>query len=207
MAADSARVRAVFLDRDGTLMEEVGHCGKPDLVEVFPGVPEALLKLRDAGFLLCLITNQGGIGQGFFTEEDFHAVQAELFRQLHPARIDAVYYCPDPPHLASPRRKPGAGMLLEAAQELGIDLAQSYIVGDRDSDILCGRSAGLHTVLVETGYGRQTESCPEFRVPSLVHAAELIVERNSEVRMKKSERRATDRGSEFRGAPAAPSEF
>ena len=175
MSPDSARARAVFLDRDGTIMEEVGHCSKPSLVRVFPGVPEALLKLRDAGFLLCMVTNQGGIGQGFFTEEDFHAVQAELFRQIHPARIDAVYFCSDPPHLASPRRKPGTAMLVEAAQDLGIDLTQSYIVGDRDSDILCGRNAGMRTFLVETGYGRHVVSSPEFRVPSLVHAAGLIL--------------------------------
>ena len=173
MALDSAR--AVFLDRDGTVMEEVGHCRHPSQVCVYPGVPEALIKLRSAGFLLCMITNQSGIGQGLFTEQDFHAVQAELLRQLHPARLDGVYFCPDPPQLASTRRKPGTGMLLEAAREFGIDLERSCLIGDRNSDIECGRSAGMRTFLVETGYGRQATASPQFRVPSLVHAAELIL--------------------------------
>src|SRR5690349_17519143 len=174
MPPDSA-CRAVFFDRDGTVMEEVGHCSLAGQLCVFPGVPEALLKLRNAGFLLCMITNQSGIGQGLFTEQDFHSVQIEVLRQLLPARIYGVYFCPDPPHLASPRRKPGTGMLEEADQEFGIDLKRSYLIGDRDSDIECGQSAGMRTFLVETGYGRHATASPEFRVPTLVHAVELIL--------------------------------
>ena len=172
---DPSRRRAVFLDRDGTLMEAVVYCRDPAHVRVFPGVTEALIKLREAGFLICIITNQSGIGQGLLTEKDFHRVQAELFRQLAPARVDAVYFCPDHPKDPSPRRKPGIGMLLEAAHDFGIDLTESYLVGDRDIDIECGRNAGTHTLLVETGYGRETVCRPEFRVPSVVEAAALIV--------------------------------
>jgi D-glycero-D-manno-heptose 1,7-bisphosphate phosphatase len=144
---------AIFLDRDGTLMEEAGYCADPRKVRVFDGVPAALEELRLAGYRLILVTNQSGIGRGYFTVEDYRAVQAEFERQILPAYLDAVYFCPDAPDAPSKRRKPAPGMLLEAAQEHGIDLPRSWMVGDKASDIACGLAAGCRTLLVLTGYG------------------------------------------------------
>ncbi len=146
---------AIFLDRDGTLMEEVGYCADPSQVRVFPGVIEALQELRDAGYLLILITNQSGIGRGYFTEGTFRAVQSEFERQILPARLDGVYFSPDVE--ASVRRKPAPGMLLEAARDHSIDLARSYMVGDKTSDIEAGACCRMQqgTILVQTGYGRE----------------------------------------------------
>jgi D-glycero-D-manno-heptose 1,7-bisphosphate phosphatase len=164
---------AIFLDRDGTLMEEVGYCSDPAQVRVFTGVTAALEQLRDAGFLLILITNQSGIGRGHFTEPDYRAVEAEFERQLLPARLDGVYFCSD----AAPslRRKPAAGMLLEAAREHAIDLAHSYMIGDKGSDIEAGTAAGCRTILVRTGYGRaQSGVEPDAMVETLAEALPLI---------------------------------
>jgi D-glycero-D-manno-heptose 1,7-bisphosphate phosphatase len=164
---------AIFLDRDGTLMEEVGYCADPAHVRVFPGVIEALQELRDAGYLLILITNQSGIGRGYFTEDAYRAVQAEFERQILPARLDGVYFCPDVE--PSPRRKPAPGMLLEAARDHSVDLARSYMIGDKTSDIEAGRAAGCRTILVETGYGReQTAADPTIIARSFAEAVILV---------------------------------
>jgi D-glycero-D-manno-heptose 1,7-bisphosphate phosphatase len=164
---------AIFLDRDGTLMEEVGYCADPAQVRVFPGVAAALQEFRDAGYLLILITNQSGIGRGYFTHADYHAVQAEFERQIQPARLDAVYYCPDATPSAC--RKPSPGMLLEAAREYSIDLARSYMVGDKASDIEAGRAAGCRTILVQTGYGfQQTAALPTFLAATFADVTDLV---------------------------------
>ncbi|HZT38339.1 MAG TPA: HAD family hydrolase [Bryobacteraceae bacterium] len=168
---------AVFLDRDGTLMHEVGYCANPRDVAVYPGVREALERLREAGFALIVITNQSGIGLGYFTEAEYHAVQAELARQLAPVQIDGVYFSPDTPDSGSPRRKPAPGMIYEAARDHGIDLARSYFVGDREGDMQCGARAGLRTVLVETGYGAQFPDCSaDYRARDFRQAVEWILE-------------------------------
>src|SRR5947209_7792144 len=117
---------AVFLDRDGTVMEEVGYCSRPEDVRLFPGARASLEALRDAGYLLVVITNQSGIGLGYYSEDDYRAVSAEFERQLEPLRVDAIYFSPDSPDSASPRRKPAIGMVPEAAAELAIDLARSF---------------------------------------------------------------------------------
>ena len=133
-------------------MEDAGYCADPALVRVFDGVPHALSELREAGYLLVLVTNQSGIGRGYFTEEIHRAVQAEFERQILPAHLDAVYYCPDAPDVPSANRKPAPGMLLQAARDLGIDLRNSYMVGDKASDIEAGRAAGCKTILVRPDY-------------------------------------------------------
>jgi D-glycero-D-manno-heptose 1,7-bisphosphate phosphatase len=146
---------AIFIDRDGTLMEEAGYCADPAQVRVFPGVSETLKALRNAGYLLIVITNQSGIGRGYFTEEAYRAVQAEFERQIQPAHLDAVYFCPDAPDTPSTCRKPATGMIEQAARDHSIDLARSYMVGDKSSDIECGLAAGCRSILVCTGYGRE----------------------------------------------------
>lgn len=169
--------RAVFLDRDGTLMEEVNYCSDPKQVRVFRGVPEALGRLRAAGFRTFLITNQSGIGRGMFTDEQYQAVQAEFFRQLGPGLIDQTYYCPDPPWIQSTRRKPEPGMVLEAAAEWGVDLARSYMIGDKTADVECAVRAGARSILVLTGYGEQhRESDPEFVAKDFGEAVDIVLQ-------------------------------
>lgn len=171
---------AVFLDRDGTLMEEVHYCADPALVRLFPGTVDALRELRKAGFLLVIITNQSGIGRGLITVEQYEAVHAELLRQLgHPQAplIDGTWHCPDAPPTPSPRRKPGPGMVLEAAEALGIDLSASWFIGDKAADVECGRRAGTRTVLVETGYGKSENAAkPDFLTKDIVGATRIILE-------------------------------
>jgi len=167
-------MRAVFFDRDGTLMEDTHYCGDPALVQVYPGVPQALRRLKDAGFAIFVITNQAGIGRGIITEEQYHAVQAEFLRQLGPGLIDRTYYCPDAPSASSARRKPAPGMVLEAAADFAIDLAQSWMVGDKCADVECGRRAGARTILVRTGYGSGETCHSDFTCPNAVDAVGLI---------------------------------
>jgi D-glycero-D-manno-heptose 1,7-bisphosphate phosphatase len=173
----NAAGRAVFFDRDGTLMEEVNYCRDPAMVRVYPGVPEALRKLRDAGFRIFIVTNQSGIGRGLMTLEQYRAVEAEFLRQLGAGLVDATYFCADTPRVPSSRRKPEPGMVLEAAAEHGIDLARSYFVGDKIADIECGRRAGTGTVLVLTGYGAE-QTCPaDYRAADAAAAADWILNR------------------------------
>jgi D-glycero-D-manno-heptose 1,7-bisphosphate phosphatase len=169
--------RAVFFDRDGTLMEEVHYCGDPRQVRVYAGVSEGLRRLKEAGFRTFIVSNQSGIGRGLIGEADYRAVQAELIAQIGEDLIDASYYCPDAPGTASSRRKPEPGMLFEAAAEYDIDLAGSYTVGDKAADVECGRRAGTKTILVLTGYGSDQDCQPDFRVRDAVQAIETVLAR------------------------------
>src|SRR6185369_3484933 len=116
-----SRERAVFFDRDGTLMQDAHYCGDPARVRVYPGVTDALRQLKEAGFRIFVVTNQSGIGRGLITEEQYRAVEAEFLRQIGDGLIDASYYCPDVPDTPSTRRKPEPGMVLEAARDFQID--------------------------------------------------------------------------------------
>jgi histidinol-phosphate phosphatase family domain/HAD-superfamily hydrolase, subfamily IIIA len=168
---------AVFFDRDGTLIHEAHYCAKPEQVRAIDGAPGALLKLSAAGFALVIVTNQSGIGRGYFTLEDYHQVQKEVLRQLRPAEITASYYDESTPAAPSPRRKPSTAMLEEAAREHGLDLSCSWLVGDKTSDIECGRKAGLRTVLVETGHGKDhLDSGADAVGPDVGFAADFILE-------------------------------
>jgi len=167
--------RAVFFDRDGTLMEEVHYCSDPAKVRVFGGVPEALRSLKRAGFSIFIITNQSGIGRGLFTEAQYAAVAEEFLRQAGGESIDATYYCPDVPGVPSICRKPEPGMVLAAAAEHRIDLAASYFVGDKIADVECGRRAGTRTVLVLTGYGATQEVAADMVCRDAVEASGVIL--------------------------------
>jgi D-glycero-D-manno-heptose 1,7-bisphosphate phosphatase len=171
---------AIFFDRDGTLMEEAHYPKHPAQVHVYPGVPEALTRLRKAGFLIIVVSNQSGIGRGLLTDADYQAVQSEFLRQVGPGLIDASYYCPHAPAAEGTGapcdcRKPATGMVLRAAREHSIDLAASYFVGDRPADIECGRRAGMRSILVRTGYGAE-QTCPaDLTVATAVEAAARIL--------------------------------
>jgi D-glycero-D-manno-heptose 1,7-bisphosphate phosphatase len=167
--------RAVFLDRDGTLMEEVNYCNDPKRVRVFPGTLEALQRLREAGWLTIVVTNQSGLSKGKITPEQYEAVNTEFLRQL-PGGIDAVYFCADHPDSPTPRRKPGSGMLEEAARNHGIDLTRSWMIGDKEIDVECGRCAGCRTILVRTGYGAELEKTgADFVHEDIVSASNMIL--------------------------------
>jgi D-glycero-D-manno-heptose 1,7-bisphosphate phosphatase len=166
-------MRAVFFDRDGTLMEDVHYCGDPALVRVYPGVPEALRRLREAGWGVFIITNQSGIGRGLITDEQYHAVHAEFLRQA--GEVDGSYYCPDAPDVPSARRKPEPGMVLEAAAAHGIGLRESWFVGDKSLDIECGKRAGTRTIQVLTGYGLEQRSSADITCSDAAEAVEFIL--------------------------------
>jgi D-glycero-D-manno-heptose 1,7-bisphosphate phosphatase len=167
--------RAVFLDRDGTLMEEVNYCNDPKRVRVFPGTVGALQRLRHAGWLTVVVTNQSGLARGKISPEQYAAVNAEFLRQL-PGGIDAVYFCADHPDSPTPRRKPGSGMLEEAARNHGIDLSRSWMIGDKEIDVECGRRAGCRTILVRTGYGANLENTgADFVHEDIVSASNMIL--------------------------------
>jgi D-glycero-D-manno-heptose 1,7-bisphosphate phosphatase len=167
--------RAVFLDRDGTLMDEENFCNDPARVRAVQGAAESLAELQRHGWLNILVTNQSGIGRGLFTMADYHAVNDELFRQLG-GSIDAVYFSPDPPDRPTSRRKPGTGMVEEAMREHRIALEKSWLIGDKDSDVLCGQAAGCKTILVLTGYGRQYRDCgADFIARDIVEAAQIVL--------------------------------
>jgi D-glycero-D-manno-heptose 1,7-bisphosphate phosphatase len=140
--------RAVFLDRDGTLMHNVPYCSDPAKVQVLPGVAQSLRKLREYGFKLVIVTNQSGIGRGYFEEEKFWKVQAAFEQQIGPNIIDATYFCADHPDKATDRRKPGPGMLIEAAQDLKLDLASCFMIGDSESDVEAGIRAGVQAAIL-----------------------------------------------------------
>ncbi len=134
-APDLHRPPAVFVDRDGTLMEEVHYCNDPGKVRVFEGVPKALQALRAAGFRTVLVTNQNGIAKGLISQNQYESVHTRLLEQLGPDTLDAAYMCADPAGQPSERRKPAPGMLLEATQDLRLDLGRSWIIGDKAIDI------------------------------------------------------------------------
>ncbi|MGI8891719.1 MAG: D-glycero-alpha-D-manno-heptose-1,7-bisphosphate 7-phosphatase [Chthoniobacterales bacterium] len=173
---------AVFLDRDGTLMREVNYCSDPKDVEIFSGVPEALARLKAAGYRLIVISNQAGIGRGYFTEAQYRLVEAEVARAVLPAIFDAVYFCPDRPDLATNRRKPGTGMIVEAERDHHLDLARSFFIGDKAIDVECGRNAGVRTVLVKTGYGAEEAegSGADWVAENFTTAADIILRQSHE---------------------------
>lgn len=150
---------AVFLDRDGTLMEEVYYCADPALVRVFEGVRAGLLALRTAGFRTVLVTNQSGIAKGLISPAAYESVHRRLLELLGPDTLDATYMSPDAADSKSFRRKPSPGMLLEAAKDFDLALERSWIVGDKVIDLECGKNAGLAGgILVRTGHGRSEEA-------------------------------------------------
>lgn len=182
-------LRAVFLDRDGVINEDIGYVHRPEDFRLLPGVPETLRALRASGFALVVVTNQAGIGRGLYGEDDYQRLTRHMREVLQEEGIllDDVRHCPHHPTQATSRyrcecacRKPEPGMLKAAAAGLGIDLAQSFLIGDKITDVLAGRRAGLKgCVLVTTGHriepcaGSQADACFD----SLVEAGDWILNR------------------------------
>lgn len=148
---------AVFLDRDGVLTEERGYVASIEELHIFPYVRECVWQIHQKGYYAIVITNQSGVARGLFTEKALLEMNVYLMQQTG---VDAVYYCPHHPEGKMKKykkecrcRKPGIGMFQEACRKFDIDLASSYMVGDRAGDILAGQNAGIKTILVESGYG------------------------------------------------------
>lgn len=158
---------AVFLDRDGTINVEVHYLSHPDQLELLPTVAETIGMLNGRGIAVVVITNQAGIARGYFPEHQLNEIHQRLFELLgdHNATLDGVYFCPHHPteglgdyRIDCECRKPLPGMLMRASADLGIDLERSLMIGDRESDLQAGASAGCKTALVLTGYGLETKA-------------------------------------------------
>lgn len=179
--------RAVFMDRDGTINVEVQYLCNVEEFQLIPGVPLALKRLKEAGFLLVVVTNQSGVGRGLYDEAALEAVHERMHEDLSSfgAAIDACYFCPHHPEHGigdyqqeCACRKPLPGMLHQAAQDLDIDLSSSFMIGDKLGDIEAGLNAGCTSLMVLTGYGadhaaRRPEGVNTY--PDLLAAAEAIL--------------------------------
>jgi D-glycero-D-manno-heptose 1,7-bisphosphate phosphatase len=150
---------AVFLDRDGTINQEVAYLHDPADLTLIPHAPDAIRALNQRGILAILVTNQAGIGRGLYSEAAMHRVHAEMVRRLaaEGCHLDDLYFCPHRPDEACSCRKPAPGMLLQAAQKHALDLAACYMIGDKITDVEAGHAAGCQTILVLTGYGEQEQ--------------------------------------------------
>lgn len=154
--------KAVFFDRDGTVTEEVGYLTDLSKLRLIPGAGEAIRKLNGSGFKVVLVTNQSGVARGYFPETLVHEAHARLEEMLRKdgARLDGIYYCPHHPTAGNSHyttdcdcRKPGTGLLDQATRDLAVDIADSYVVGDKWSDVELAQRAGARAVLVRTGFG------------------------------------------------------
>jgi D-glycero-D-manno-heptose 1,7-bisphosphate phosphatase len=176
--------KAVFLDRDNTIIADMEFSTDSSKLRPLPGALEALRRLQDAGYLLVIVTNQSGVARGRFSEEALRGLHEHLLRRLEQGgvRFVGIYYCP---HYAEGKvaeysiacdcRKPKPGMLLRAVRELGVDLKQSWMVGDRPADVGAGRAAGCRTLRVGNADWGESDPRADFETPDLAGAAEIIL--------------------------------
>lgn len=171
---------AIFLDRDGTLIEDADYLARVEDMRVFPFSADAVRRLKEAGFLIVVVTNQSGIGRGIHGETEMHAIHRALQIELDGA-IDAFYFCPHLPGDECQCRKPKTGMIEAAARDLEIDLERSWMVGDKAIDVETGEAANLLTAFVLTGYGESNKGLlkaqPQVIVEDLGKAADEILRR------------------------------
>jgi len=183
---------AVFLDRDGTINEQMGYINHTCRFKMLPGAAEAIKKLNEAGLPVVVVSNQSGLARGYFPEELLIAVNDKMNKLLAKtgAHVDGIYYCPHHPEAKEERyrtvcncRKPKPGLVLQASKEMGLDPKKSYIVGDRWSDIKTAANCGATSILVRTGYGRGDEKYigpkqeiqPAFKAEDLMEAVLWIL--------------------------------
>lgn len=166
---------AVFLDRDGTINVEVNYLGDPAGFQLLPGVTAAIRRLNQAGLPVIVVTNQSGIGRGYYSLDAMTAVHQRMAAELAAAgaHVDALYFCPHRPEDGCSCRKPAPGLLIHAAAELDIDLARSVMIGDKFSDLMAGQAVGCCTVLVLTGHGANEWALGDHLEPDHV-AADLF---------------------------------
>ncbi len=180
--------KAVFIDKDGTLIVDIPYNVDAALIRFQPGAIEALRKLRDHGYLLILVSNQSGVAHGYFGEDALQNLEIELQRMLesYGVVLDAIYFCPHHPNGKVTRfavecmcRKPNPGMLLRAAADFEIDLNCSWMIGDILNDVEAGHRAGCRTILIDNGNETEWKYSPDRRptviVPTMQQAAESII--------------------------------
>lgn len=173
---------AIFLDRDGTVMKDADYLAAVADLEIFDFATEAIRLFKDSGYLIFILTNQSGIARGYFDVSAMQSIHEELGRQTN-GLIDAFYFCPHGPDDGCDCRKPGIGMIKNAARDYSIDLANSWIVGDKKSDLEAGFDAGLSTALVLSGYGESElgnlKRMPDLVAQNLLDAARQICSRDT----------------------------
>lgn len=171
-------MKAIFLDRDGTVIfdPEDERVDKVEKIRLFPDCLEALRKLSQLDFSIFIITNQAGISEGRIDEEEFWEIHNVVLEKLAPSGVKIIktYMCPHGPNDNCECRKPKPTMLLEAAKEFGIDLENSWMIGDRESDILAGKNAGTKTILVKTANIPVESKDATYTAPNLLDAVEYI---------------------------------
>jgi len=183
-AGGPPRRRAVFLDRDGTIIEDVGYLRNPDDARLLPGAAEAIRRLNQHGFLVIVATNQSGIARGILSRNEYQRTEqrVDALLQAEGAHLDAHYFCPHLPELTGPCdcRKPGVLLYRQAAEQFGIDLPGSWWVGDRVRDVLPAETFGAHGILVHSRSGAEDESATRFaHAPDLHGAVDLILDQHS----------------------------
>ena len=180
---DSRLKRAVFLDRDGTVCEDVNYLSRPEQLKIFPFAAKAIRLLNDNDFLVILITNQSGIARGFFDENALLEIHEKLLSELaeQNAKLDAIYFCPHNSGDNCNCRKPNTGMIEQATRDFSIDLENSWMIGDKAIDVETGFNAETKTALVLTGYGRKEfetlKRNPGIVAENLFEAIERIIEK------------------------------
>jgi D-glycero-D-manno-heptose 1,7-bisphosphate phosphatase len=183
--------RAVFLDRDGTINEEVGYLSNPEEFVLIDGSAEAVLKLNQAGLLVVVVSNQSGVARGYFTEDDVKRVNEKMTEELEKvgARLDAIYYCPHHSEFGDEKyraecncRKPMPGMVEEAKRKFDIDVSRSFVVGDHAGDIELAHNVGASSIFVLTGHGREEYDkmkekgiVPDYTADNLLSAVAIIL--------------------------------
>ena len=163
MDEKSVKNKACFLDRDGVINEEVGYIRSPEQLKVFSFAGPAIKLLNEKGIKAIVVTNQSGIGRGYFDRKTLDEIHRKLRSDLakEGAFLDGIYYCPHHPDQNCPCRKPKAGLFLKASKDFDLDLLQCYTIGDKLTDLEAGREAGTKTILVLTGYGKEVLSGEE----------------------------------------------
>ncbi|MBI2135317.1 HAD family hydrolase [Candidatus Woesearchaeota archaeon] len=180
-------VKACFLDRDGTITEDIGYAFKLEDLKIIPGVINGL-KLLSKEFIFIIITNQSGIGRGIHTEEDMHKFNKKLIEELKKSRIEIkkIYFCPHAPEQICDCRKPSVKYIKEAAKEFKIDVKGSWVIGDKPIDAEMGKNSGCRTVYMLTGQGKkrlnelkEKNIKPDFIARDFLQAAEFIINHNN----------------------------
>lgn len=178
----SKKMPAIFLDRDGTINESVEYLHEPEKFKLLPGVVESLKRLKIAGYRLVIVTNQPGIGLGYFTKEELFLVHKKFLHLMNEGgvQIDKIYFCPHAQSEDCPCRKPKTQMIERAVTDLNIDLTNSFVIGDMTGDLQLAKNAGCKSILVKTGFSgsdRKYNIKPDFNVDSLVEAANLVIKK------------------------------
>jgi len=170
--------RAIFIDRDGTIIKDKGYITNVSFVELIPGAAQAINRFHSLGFIVVLVTNQSAVGRGYITEDELAKIHKTMKQLLFQegSFLDAIYACPHHPDERCGCRKPEPGLIRKACKDFDINIAKSYIVGDQKADVELGKKEGMSSILVLTGHGKDTvkETSPDYVVNNILEAEKLI---------------------------------